>query len=185
MKKNQSDKQEPNYKPYLWGLILLIVIFSFVYVTFIQGNNFGHSFIEELRNGSINSKDVIKLEILDIKDINLPFEESEYRKLKRSNIITKRVDIDKFIKILKASSIKGYAYQNHPVTIYRSFIKVAMSDNSFYYLYVTFTLSKHLVINVNANSKNSTNPNGATMYYNNKIKFLILKYDSKNIDNSI
>jgi len=162
---------------------ILLLASSFVlYTTFIQGNNFGPSFIEDLKTDAVPINNVVSIEIIEPAVGHTPFDEKEYIELHRRNTIFDKHEIKTFLHLLKAYSIKGRIHMNHPGSVYKSYMKINLSNNEFYYLYINILKdSSSVVYEIDANSKNSTNPNGASIYHNKKIKKFILKYDFENL----
>ena len=166
------------------GVILLLSMGAFcVHLTFIRGNAFGPSFIEDLRNQQVAAESVASLEIIEPAIGHTPFTESEYERLARRRTIQDVKAVEGFLRTLELHSAPGYVHQNHPSPVYESYMKINLLNGDFYYLYVD-GLQDHtsLVIQVEANSRNSTNPNGATVYHNDSLKAFILRHDGDNFE---
>jgi hypothetical protein len=168
------------------ALIIIAGIFVFIYLTYLRGNNFGPSFIEDINSKKISSNDIESIEFISLPIGHDSFTNNEYSKLTRRRIISDPDGIKNFIDAMIHEIRKGRIHQNHPATIYQSYIRINVSGENFYYLYVHILRdSKSYVVYIDANSLGSTNLNGAQLYRNNKFLKVIKKYDFKNLQQNI
>ncbi len=150
-----------------FGVLLgLVVVIWGMYSLFFSGVNPGPSVIDELRSGMIAEADIKSIEILKFDPgAGWPFSESEYSRKVRKQIgpaATKQL-----IGILTTSSTNGHKHRNHPATFYYGILRIDVAQGChFYIFYHLGYYNNQYYVYVDANSKNSTNPNGADEYEN-------------------
>ncbi|PHS10668.1 MAG: hypothetical protein COA78_10930 [Blastopirellula sp.] len=149
------------------GILLgLVVVIWGTYSLFFAGVNPGPSVIDELRAGTITEADIKSIEILKFDPgAGWPFSESEYSRKSRKRIgpaATKQL-----IGILTTSSTNGHKHRNHPTTFYYGILRIdVVQGGHFYIFYRLGYYDNQYYVYLDANSKNSTNPNGAHKYEN-------------------
>jgi hypothetical protein len=149
------------------GITALFVCIYGSICTFFYGIRPGPSFIEELQSGHIKQTDVVQFEILHFNaSWGWPFRESDYSKLDRIDF-TNRNDIKELLSILNTNSTPGITPRNHPGTISWGIFRIDLRADAHFYLYYQAQKDWELgyyFASINANSANSTNPNGAKPY---------------------
>ncbi|MHC2065926.1 hypothetical protein ACYFX5_00500 [Bremerella sp. T1] len=136
------------------------------YSLFFAGVNPGPTFVDEIRVGKFTEADIKSIEILKFDPgAGWPFTESEY-----SQKASKRLGpaaTKQLIGLLRTSSTEGHKHRNHPATFYYGIFRINMVQGGhFYVFYHLGYYDKRYYVYLDANSKNSTNPNGADAYEN-------------------
>ena len=165
-------------------LLVVAVIIWCAYSLLFRGVNPGPSLIDELRAGTIAKADIKSIEILRFDPgAGWPFSEPEYARKARKRIGAAATR--KLIGILTSASTNGHKYRNHPATFYDGILRVDLvRGGHFYVFYSLGYYNNRYYAYVDANSKNSTNPNGTDAYENIPLAGFLKRYDPwyRNLD---
>ena len=168
---------------WIWFLLVVLgMIFTSrsCHEILYQGVTPGPDFIEELRSGTVSRKNVIGVHILDYAGTGIwPFVEEDYRQLERVSIRPESA-VEELLDLLERHSTKGHKYRNHPPGPDRiGVLRFETSDGGVYYLYYKLTYYQRAWhVGVSANSRGSTNPNGAQPYENIPLAEFLWKHDT-------
>ncbi len=154
----------------LVGVVLLLALAVagfFIYLQFFAGVNPGPTFLQELRAGTVSESDIRSVEILKFDPgAGWPFAEKDYSRKARKRI-TAANSTGELITILRDSSTDGHQHRNHPSSFYDGILRIELIQGGHYYVF--YSLSYYdgkYYASLRANSKDSTNPNGAAKYEN-------------------
>ena len=164
-------------------LLILAVVVGGIYLWLFAGVNPGASFIEELRNGAITESDIESIKILKFDSGGgWPFSEKAYDR-KARQLVSSPETVKELITILKDSSTDGRQHRNHPGSWYDGILRVELVEDDHYYVFYHLGhYQGQYYVYVNANSKNSTNPNGAEQYENIPLADFLRRHDPWYID---
>ncbi len=146
--------------------VFVLIVAAAAYFTLFYGIRPGPSFINELQSGHIKKTEVTRFEILHFdRALDWPFRESDYSKMGRI-VFTNRNDIEELLSILTTNSTSGTTQRNHPGTISWGIFRIELRTGTHFYLYYQAQKdwASGYFVSINANSANSTNPNGAKSY---------------------
>jgi hypothetical protein len=146
-------------------LLLLALVSLGIHSLFFAGLNSGPTLIDELRAGRVSEGNIKSIEILKFDPgAGWPFSEPAYARKAR-----KVLDIPatkELVRVLR-STTDGHKHRNHPATFYYGILRIDLVQGGhFYVFYHLGYYNNQYYVYVDANSKDSTNPNGAAEYEN-------------------
>lgn len=162
------------------GLLVLIGIYV-VHTAFFAGISPGPSLIEELRSGSVTSSNIASLEILEFDPRDgWPFTPADYASLARKRIASSEI-LDDFVQTLRDHSDEMRSRPDqHPVIHYSGIVRVNLSDGSYCYVcYCLASCDEEYYTYLAANTRESTNPNGARHFQNTPFARFLKQYDPR------
>lgn len=147
-------------------LSIIVAGFAFwaAYATLIQGRTPGHDFIDEVQSGQITAGKISSIEVIEPQVGSTPFTAEEYDELPRRRVIRLQAAIARLLGIL-TNARAGRVHQNHPATTYRAYLKINTCDGFFLTYCDVLQDREGEVVLLSANTRNATNPNGATIYH--------------------
>jgi hypothetical protein len=157
----------------VWIAAVSVVIAGFVawaiyggYATFIQGTTSGPDFISALQSNLVTTNTISSIEVVEPTRGYMPFTAKEMDSLLRRTKINSLVTINRLFTLLKgAQSGMWPRNMNHPSSPYKAWLKVNTKDG-FFWLYCDMEEDyEGSVFSIRSNTRNGTNPNGATSYY--------------------
>lgn len=168
--KNENGAGKPTRSRRLFTLTNVIVLLGFMgvcwgtYSLLFVGANPGPTIIEELRTSKITEADIRSIKILKFDPgAGWPFSESDY-----SRKASKQIDpeaTEQLIELLTVSTTNGHKHRNHPATFYYGIFRLDLIQGGhFYIFYHLGYYNNQYYVYLDANSLNSTNPNGADEY---------------------
>lgn len=149
----------------LVALILVAIgLIWIIYTTFIGGTTSGPDFIDAVKSGRLTSDSVSTIEVVEPPLGYTPFSAKEYDSLPRRKKITDEATISRIITLL-SNFRSGRVSQNHPSMMYHVYLKMNCQDG-FFWLYVdVYQDAESSILQVDANTRNAVNPNGASIYH--------------------
>ena len=158
-------------KPFLACIaVVLVIITGFLawvmYETLIEGTTSGPDFISAIQSGSVAPDTISSIEVVEPVAGYTPFTAKELDSLPRRVEITSPASISRLVNLIKgARPGRESREMNHPSPTYRAYLKVNTKDG-FFWLYCTVEQDwKGAVFDFDSNTRNATNPNGASSYY--------------------
>ena len=135
-----------------------------VYLTLIAGTTPGPDFIEAVQSGNMTADRISSIDVVQTDPGFNPFTEAEYGRLQRLAKIDSPAEIKQFLSLV-SNAQPGHLPQNHPGTMYRIYLRVN-TQGSYYWLYCNLLRDyQGAVLEINANTRNATNPNSGSYYY--------------------
>jgi hypothetical protein len=135
-----------------------------VYATFIAGKTSGPDFIQALRSGTVRTNTISSIEVVEPMVGSMPFTAKEYEMLKRRGKIESAVTIGRLLSPLLGAG-PGQIQQNHPVSENQAYLKVNTGSGFFWIYCKVLRDANGSVLVLDANRRNTTNPNGASTYH--------------------
>ncbi len=153
-----------------------------VYGMFYAGTTSGPDLVQAVRSGSVTANSIISIEVVDPAIGHTPFTAKEYASLARSAQIDAPVSIARFVANISEFR-PGYIDQNHPYESYQVYLRVN-DAKGFYWLYGSVLQdSERATFQLDANTRNAVNPNGAANYHlDNFTELLALLQQKKNTE---
>jgi hypothetical protein len=161
------------------GVLGVVLAIYCVYITFFAGIAGGPCFVDELRAGAITSADIAKVEILEFNvQEGWPLKEQDYARMPRKQI-TSRETIEKLLRIVKDRTVQVRPRgRKHPQVDYFGILRLELVDGEYYYLYYQLAYYDGAYYTyVDANTRGSTNPNGATHFENSALAEFLREHD--------
>lgn len=155
------------YKVTAFTLLVTAVLGSIaysVYLTLIVGVTGGPDIISAISSGKLSAKSISSIEVVEPMIGYMPFTTEEYSKLRRREIIDSPDTISQMLSLLAASQ-PGRIHQNHPVTSNVAYVKINTGNDFFWFYCQVLEDCDGSVFNLSANTRNATNPNGASTYH--------------------
>jgi hypothetical protein len=157
----------------VWTAAILAIITGFiafiawgVYSTFIQGTTPGPDFISALQSSRIAASTISSIEVVEPTRGDMPFTAKELDSLPRRAKIDSPATINQLLGLLNGAQAGMWPRNmNHPGSVYAVWLKVNTRDG-FFWLY--FNVDEDYdgsVFSIQSNTRNGTNPNGATRYH--------------------
>jgi hypothetical protein len=133
---------------------------------FFAGVNPGPTLIQELRTGAITASDMKAIDILKFDaGGGWPFSEREYTRKARKRLAPESAN--GLLDILRTATTDGNKARNHPASFYYGILRIELVAGGHYYVFYELGYDRgEYFTYVDANARNSTNPNGATHYEN-------------------
>jgi len=161
----------------LLAVLILVPLAGYVaFVTFIRGAHPGRDFVTALQEDLISPEEISAVHVLRQSPGTWPFTESEYEQLEAERF-PKQTTTD-ILQALRGSSVPGHVHRNHPATIHKGILRFDTASGKRYYVYYQVGLYEGRYFTwLEANTANSTNPNGATAYENAPLADLLSEHD--------
>jgi hypothetical protein len=158
-------------------LVAACIVSAVIYSVFFFGIQPGPSFIQELRTDHTALSKIRAVQILKSPLTTSPFTKHEYAALPKVTV-TNQTAIADLLQVLETQSSAGRTPRNHPGTVYGGIFAIDYLDGRLFYVYYVLECDQNgYFVVVNANSANSTNPNGATAYENTALVRWLQKND--------
>ena len=161
------------------GVLGVLLAIYCVYTTFFAGIVGGRCFVDDLRAGGIGPPDIAKVEILEFNvREGWPLKEEDYARMPRTQI-TSRETIEELLRIIKDRTVQVRPRRKeHPQVEYYGIIRIELANGDSYYLYyqVAYCDGAYYTY-LDANTRGSTNPNGATHFENSALAEFLREHD--------